>query len=239
MLLLQRSCGPVKSRAVQNRARAVGIELYPWWEHVWGQAESIARGLGQALAPHLQDKQLLSEFRLPENIKVALPGIEHANFTLTGRIDLLLVDQSTDAPVMQRMAIFPTHPCWVIDFKTGSAQKLSPQNARKRKGAFSLFFTPWPFSARGARTVSISLSTFDAPLKPQMTLEDALEITPLFRSLDILHRSGIFGMRGETENEYGYAPAYPMATRLHSGKYPRRQMGAGSRSGIFEEREGE
>ncbi len=214
-LLLLREAADREVVRVQNRAHAVGMELYPWWDQVCGQAKSIAFGLGQTLAPHLQHKRLLSEFTLPENIKVALPGSEHADFALTGRIDLLLVESGTK-PVDAKRGDFSDCSCWVIDFKTGSAQKLSPKMLEKGKGLQPLLYA-LAIHARGARTVSISLSTFDAPLKSQMDLEDALEITPLFRSLDILHRSGIFGMRGETENDYGYAPAYPMATRFIPG----------------------
>src|SRR5260221_9570040 len=36
----------------RNRARAAGIELYPWWDQVCGQARAIALGLGEMLAPH-------------------------------------------------------------------------------------------------------------------------------------------------------------------------------------------
>jgi hypothetical protein len=35
----------------------------------------------------------------------------------------------------------------------------------------------------------------------------------LFRGLDRLHRQGVFGERPAPENEYGFAPAYPIATR--------------------------
>jgi len=71
--------------------------------------------------------------------------------------------------------------------------------------------------ARGAASTAISLHTGDGPLKPQVQLDDVLEITPLFRSLDKFHRDGMFGMRPDADNAYGYSPSYPMATRFVPG----------------------
>ena len=58
------------------------------------------------------------------------------------------------------------------------------------------------------------MQTGDAPLKPQVELEDVLGMTSLFRSLDKFHREGVFGMRPDADNAYGYSPAYPLATRF-------------------------
>ena len=87
-----RSGGPGGRSALRNRARAAEVELYPWWDQVWAQARTMALGLGETLAPHLQDKQFLSEFRLPQDVMIALPGTDQADFLLKGRIDLLLVE---------------------------------------------------------------------------------------------------------------------------------------------------
>jgi len=45
-------------------------------------------------------------------------------------------------------------------------------------------------------------------------LDAALQNASLFHSLEILHRSGIFGMRPDAESDYGFSPAYPLATRF-------------------------
>lgn len=196
---------------IENRARAVGLDLYPWWEPVWAQAQAMTLGLGQRLAPHLANKQFLSEYRLPENIQVALPGMERADFVLTGRIDLLLIDNERLANDLEKDD-FSDCTCWVIDFKTGAASKLNLKAIEKGRGLQPLLYA-LAVRAKGARSVAISLSTPDAPLAPQLTVDEALEVTSLFRSFDIFHRAGIFGMRGNMENEYGYAPVYPLATR--------------------------
>ena len=104
----------------------------------------------------------------------------------------------------------------MIDFKTGSAQGLSAKKIGDGKGLQAVLYA-LAVRARGATSTAISLHTSDAPLKPQVQLDDVLRITPLFRSLDKLHRDGVFGMRADADNAYGYSPAYPMATRFVPG----------------------
>jgi len=89
-LLLLHDSADREAFAVRDRARAAGLELYPWWEQVWGQARTVALGLAETLAPHLQDKQFLCEFRLPQDVIIALPGTGQTDFVLKGRIDLIL-----------------------------------------------------------------------------------------------------------------------------------------------------
>jgi hypothetical protein len=198
--------------AVRNRARATGIELYPWWDHVWSKARTVALGLGEMLAPHLQDRQFLSEFRLPPDLMIALPGTDQADFLLKGRIDLLLVEPGAIAHDLAN-GDFSGCACWVVDFKTGSAQSLTAKKIGEGTGLQTVLYA-LAVRARGAVPTAISLHTGDAPLQPQVQLDDVLEITSLFRSLDKFHRDGVFGMRADADNAYGYSPSYPMATRF-------------------------
>jgi hypothetical protein len=190
-------------------ARQAGVDLYPWWNHVSGQARSIALGLGESLAAHLQDRQVYSEYRLPRNLLVALPGSVHADFELRGRIDLVLLETTASS---SSEGDFTNGICWVIDFKTGSAKDLNARKLEKGIGLQTLLYA-LAVRARGAGPVAVSLQTFDTRLKPQVQLDDALRSGGLFRSLEIFHRAGIFGMRPDAENDYGFAPGYPMATR--------------------------
>jgi hypothetical protein len=199
-----------EAHRVHDRARAAGLELYPWWDQVWTQARSIALGLGETLAPHLPDWQILSEFRLPPDILVALPGTEKQDFALTGRIDLLLVKPGAAASHPDR-GDFTGCTCWVIDFKTGSASSLSDKKIARGVGLQPLLYA-LAVRAKGAATLSVSLHTLAEDLNPQVDLDDALRHPDLFRSLDLFHRAGIFGMRPGTRNAYGYSPAYPIAT---------------------------
>jgi hypothetical protein len=50
-------------------------------------------------------------------------------------------------------------------------------------------------------------------LKPQVQIEQVEANVALFRSLDRMHRTGIFGQRPEPEGDYGFRRTHPMATR--------------------------
>lgn len=204
-----------ESARLRDRVRATELELYPWWNQVNGQARSITLGLGERLAPQLEGKQLLSEFRLPGDLKIALPGTDRTDFALIGRIDLLLMTPGI-VPNDPRRGDFSGCTGWVIDFKTGSASPLSATRVGKGQGLQAILYA-LAIRAGGASPVVLSLHTFDEPLKPQIDLENVLEIEPLFRSLDIFHRAGIFGQRGNADSAYGFAPTYPMATRFVPG----------------------
>jgi hypothetical protein len=175
----------------------------------------MALGLGETLAQLLPDKQFLSEFRLPPDVMIALPGTDQADFLLKGRIDLLLIEPGAIAHDLAH-GDFSSCACWVVDFKTGSAQSLSDKKIGEGKGLQTVLYA-LAVRARGAVSTSISLHTRDAPLQPQVQLDDVLEITPFFRSLDKFHRDGVFGMRADADNAYGYSPSYPMATRFVPG----------------------
>jgi len=211
-LPLLRAAADCEARAVHNHIRMAEIELYPWWDHVWCQARTIALGLGETLAPHLPGKEFLFEFRLPRELMVALPGTGQADFTLNGRIDLLLIEPA-GVPSDFAQGDFSGCMCWVIDFKTGSAQSLSAKKIAEGRGLQAVLYA-LAMRALGAASIAISLQTGDTPLKPQVELDDVLDIDPLFRSLDTLHRAGVFGMRPDADNAYGYSPSNPMATRF-------------------------
>jgi hypothetical protein len=209
--VLIRAAADREAQAVNARARAAGIELYPWWGQVWAQSRRLALDLSETLAPYLQDRQFLYEFRLPQDV-IALPGTDQADFLLKGRIDLLFVEPGAVSHDLAQ-GDFSGCACWVIDFKTGSAQSLGDKKIGEGQGLQAILYA-LAARARGAVTTSISLHTRDTPLKPQVRLEDLPGTAALFRSLDKFHRDGVFGMRAGVDNAYGYSPPYPMATRF-------------------------
>ena len=188
--------------------RISGAELHPWWIHVWGQGRAIALSLGEALAPQLQDRHFFSEYKLPSGLQIALPGTSQSDFVLRGKIDLLLIE---DAPPAFEDD-FSGCVCWVIDFKTGTSKNLNAKKIEKGVGLQAMLYA-LAVKAAGAGSVAVSLQTFDAPLDRQVKLDQIVAGATLFRSLDRLHREGIFGQRPTGETEYGYSPPYPLATR--------------------------
>jgi hypothetical protein len=196
---------------MQKRGRAAGIELYPWWKHVWGQARSITLGLGGTLAPELPGKKILSELPLPPDLLVTLPGCAVNDFALQGKIDLLLVEPASASVEPGRLDLSGC-ACWVIDFKTGSAKKM---NARLigEGNAVQIVLYGLAVRALGAASTAMSLHTFDAPLTRQVTVEDLLPITGVFRSLDTIHRLGVFGESPSGHDEFAFQPDLPITTR--------------------------
>ena len=207
--LLREAAGRELTRT-RERAATSGLRLYPWWPHVWGQARAVALGLGETLAPCLADRQFLPEFRLPDGCVVALPGSPHADFQLTGRIDLLLVEGAV--PLDRAAPALAGRACWIVDFKTGSAKELNLKQLAQGRGLQVVLYM-LAVEPLGAATTTASLHTPTAPLKAQLDLREAREQTGLFRSLDILHREGRFGLRQTQDAEYAYTPGLPMATR--------------------------
>lgn len=202
---------PALLRAAADReAQRIGAPLYPWWKHVWGEARAIALGLGEELVPHLRERLFLSEYKIPKDRSIALPGTDRADFELRGKIDLLLIEPN--AAFDPASGNFSSCSCWVIDFKTGSAKNLTPSKLEKGIGLQPMLYA-LAIRAAGAESIAVSLQTFDTSLKPQVQIEQVEAGVQLFRSLDRLHRAGIFGMRPDLESDYGFAPSYPMATR--------------------------
>ena len=201
-----------EAATVRNLAQASGMELYPWWEQVWNHARTTALGLGDAIAPYLLDRQFLSELRVADGVKIALTETGPRDFVLKGRIDLLLIEPGT-VPHDFAGDDFSGCACWVIDFKTGAAQSLTAKKISQGTGLQPLLYA-LAMRESGAVSTAISLQTADAPLQPQVRLELLPEVGALFRSLDQLHRDGVFGMRADADNAYGFSPSYPMATRF-------------------------
>ncbi len=212
-MALLRQAADQESERIRIMAERSGTNLYPWWDHVWGQARSIALGLGENLAPELGRHRLLSEYRLPSGLRVALPGTAISDFDLRGRIDLLLVAPGSPSWDPDG-GDFSGCACWIVDFKTGTSSSGLTKKKLEKGAGLQAYLYALAVRARGGEGIAVSLQTFDAPLAPQIQIEQVFAATALFQGLGRLQREGIFGMRPDAENEYGFAPDYPMATRF-------------------------
>jgi hypothetical protein len=200
------------ARHLRERANSAGLDLYPWWEQIWAQSRAIASGLAENLEPVLRDRRFELEYRLPAGLATALPGSDRADFDLKGRIDLVLFPPGAENVDPTAGSCAGT-PCWVIDFKTGSAKALGAATVAQGRGLQSLLYA-LAMRTLGAGTTAFSLLTRNAELREQADLDASLRNAPLFRSLEIMHRDGIFGMRPDAANEFGFSPSYPLATRF-------------------------
>ena len=198
-----------EAAAIRSRAQASGFPLYPWWGQVWNRARTVALQLSESLAPLLPGRAFLSEFTLPPNLMVALPGSTERDFLLRGRIDFLLLGEGM-LPEAFTPANFAGASAWIIDFKTGAARKLTPTSILNGTGLQAILYA---LAVRnlGAEKISVSLLAPESEAKSQIELNATID--PMLASLDRLHRNGIFGMRSNANSEYGFAPSYPIATQ--------------------------
>jgi len=208
--LLLRAAADREAAAVRTRADAAELDLYPWWEQVWRQARTRASQLGETLAPLLPEHTFYSEFTLPAELMVALPGSPHRDFQLKGRIDFLRVDEGTIAGTSERPD-FSGCAGWVIDFKTGASKPLSQKNVLKGTGLQAILYA-LAIRALGAETTSLSVLAPESPAEKQLDLGPAVD--PILASLEKFHRTGVFGMRPAANSDYGFAPSYPIATQF-------------------------
>jgi len=199
-----------EASAVRNRARAAGMDLYPWWEQVWGQAKTCSLQLSETLGPLLPDRQFYPELKLPNDLIVALPGSPHRDFVLKGRIDFIRIEGGVVAGTSQQPD-FSGCTCWVIDFKTGASKPLTQKNILKGTGLQAVLYA-LAVQALGAESTSLSLLAPDSDAEKQVELNSAVD--PILASLEKLHRAGVFGMRPDADSDYGYAPKYPIATQF-------------------------
>ena len=211
--VLVRAAADREAATIRAHAGEEDVALYPWWEQVWMQARTRAVQLAESLAPALPDHEFLSEFSLPDDLIIALPGSPRADFQLKGRIDFLRIDRG-DAMHDPGHPDFRNCDGWVIDFKTGAAKKLTVEQALKGSGLQAVLYA-LAVRSLGAESVAISLLAPGSELKAQLQL--APDLDPILASLDTLHRRGIFGMRADANSDYGFNPAYPIATQFVPG----------------------
>ena len=198
-------------KAVQKRARDTGIDLYPWWRQMWAQARAVASSLARGVGPELAGKKALTEFTLPKTIEIALPGASRADFALRGRLDLVLVEPVT-ASASQDASEFARCRAWVIDFKTGNDSGLTDKRLQKGHGLQTALYG-LALRALGAEAVAMSVLTPGAVLKQQLTDLQLLTLQEPFRTIDAMHRTGVFGQAPVEDRDHGFAPDYPMTTR--------------------------
>ena len=107
---------------------------------------------------------------MPEGLAVALPGTTAADFELKGRVDLIMAMPGS-APCDPVAGEFTDTACWVVDYKTGSAKKLTDKKIAAGEGLQPVLYA-LAVQKLGAAEVDVSIQTRDAELEPQVSLDD-------------------------------------------------------------------
>jgi transposase-like protein len=200
------------AHAVQKIARELNIKLYPWWRQLWAQSQAVALALAKVLVPELTAKKALAEIKLPRSLEIALPGTNRATFELRGKLDLLLLEPPTATTTE---AAFDANGCsaWIIDFKTGSDSGLTEKRLEKGHG-LQIALYGLALRALGAQPVHFSVLTPGAVLKRQLEETGSRGASEPFRTIEAMHRWGLFGQSDQEDRAHGFAPDYPMTTRI-------------------------
>ena len=207
-------------------ARAAGIDLKPVSSFrdfdrqvsIWNSKYDGQRPLLDA-AGHALDASALSPADRVDAILrwSALPGASRHHWGT----DIDLIDANAVAPDYNVQLIpeefEPAGPfahcrAWVIDFKTGSDSSLTDRRLQKGQG-LQIALYGLGLRALGAEAVTLSVLTPGAELKRQLADEKVLAMQEPFRTIDAIHRTGVFGQSPAEDREHGFAPDYPMTTR--------------------------
>lgn len=201
-----RASADAERDALQKLCRSLGKAIPDWWTSGWLNARYLARHLGGKMAGAEGWPWMVAEFPIGREGPVSLPG--DITLPLRGRIDLILAQEET--------ADFTNAIVWVVDYKTGSTKKLSTgqlHDTLVKGSTLQLGLYALALRALGAAEVSASiLSSAIKDVSPQMEVSELLPHTNVFADLAEMHRTGVFGMKGELRAAFGFAPTYPLAT---------------------------
>jgi PD-(D/E)XK nuclease superfamily len=204
---------------VQDLCTARDTPLPDWWLSGWSNALYLADCLAAKLSDLSNDwSGWAVEWPLGSPFASISLG-DNETLRLRGRIDLILARGERN-----RSPLGYPH-LWLVDYKTGRQRGFNLHELRGRESMAQKFrrqltkskgvqLALYALAARelGAEHVQLTvLGTID-DLEPQFRLEDALAQTEFWRELHRMQETGVFGMLGPVHSDYGFAPAYPLAT---------------------------
>ena len=196
---LQRAAAQVRADAERSFA-AAGRHMPSWWRAVHAQAAAMCAQLADALADAVAEgwQRGTAEWTLPEPVQAVLPG--GRRLRLRGRVDLLLARGENG-------------PHRLIDYKTGSTPTLRPADVAKGLGLQILLYGI-ALDACGMKQAGVSAIRPGAVLEPPVDPARLLGHPPVAAALDCLGKmqdTGVFGMKGNTREEFTFSLTYPLA----------------------------
>ena len=201
---LREALARVRGRAEAFRDRLAAVlarhqrTLPDWWLSTWQQALLVAEQLATSVGNVNGPTHLATEWTLARGTALTLP--DRGLLRVHGRIDLLL----TSGEALEDV--------WIVDYKTGDRERLKIKELAAGTG-LQLALYALALRELGATRAGVSLLTTSLQLDaPQLDLAALDTLGPLWRGLQHMQESGIFGMRGKWRDEYAYANDYPLAT---------------------------
>jgi hypothetical protein len=202
---------------VQHLCEACGRSLPDWWSSGWSNALYVADCLAAHLAGLEEDwSHLTTEWQLasPEIISLG----HKKNLRVRGRIDLILARGQPNASI-------GFDDLWVIDYKTGRKRGFNLRELRRNESpeqkllkqlvagrGVQLGLYALAVHALGASNVRLTLLAPAGEVEPQFDLDHVTAQKDFWCELYHMQETGVFGMLEAVRPEYGFAPAYPLAT---------------------------
>lgn len=140
-----------------------------------------------------------TEWELPKHFSVPLE--DGSQLLLSGQIDLALsLQKQTEEHSL-------SGHIWVLDYKTGTAKRKI--DLKKGEG---LQLALYGLACCNADEISIGFVQADQAITALWTKQDFLVHASFWQGLARMQQTGIFGMRGEVHDEFGFGQSYPLAT---------------------------
>lgn len=179
---------------------ADGASVPQWWLTAFTQASAMAQQLLGSIERVLSEGWTngATEWTLPKNARALLA--DGTELFLRGRIDLVLSRGSG--------------PLWVVDYKTGARSRPSASVMANTGVGLQVLLYALALKAAGAEEVQLTLASPLDPLVPQATAGELLDdpkVASLLSTLQVMQRTGVFGMKGGMAEEYGAVAQYPLA----------------------------
>ncbi|WP_269539203.1 PD-(D/E)XK nuclease family protein [Cerasicoccus fimbriatus] len=194
---------------ITDAFRAAKRELPDWWRLDWSIARSHALRFAASLEA-LDWQSIRTEWPLPGE-PLNLPGHALDGLVLTGRIDVVLSNESADTLNDFPEGAWPTMArAWVIDFKTGSDAKLTPGQLKKGSG-IQIALYALAMNALGSEQVCTTLLKPGDAIESQMSLEKIRDLGEPWEVIRRMATTGQIGLRGAQRDDFRFVGDYPLA----------------------------
>ncbi len=194
-----RQAATTDRREVHEAFEAAGRVVPGWWNAGWTEALWLAEEFAAKISALPDWPYLTAEWELPRGVEAKISD-GHV-LRLRGRIDLLLAQK----PKLDGGKL------WVLDYKTGRAEKLSASKLVRGTGVQVALYA-LALHALGASDVGASLVRPGEPVEVELSPEKVLAASAVWEELCTMQDTGVFGMRGAVRPEFGFASQYPLAT---------------------------
>jgi hypothetical protein len=195
-----------------------GKTLPDWWASGLSNALYVADCLAAKVSDLPDWSEMAVEWSLGSPTALISLG-EDRTLRIRGRIDLILARRKSEKSKIGYADL------WVVDYKTGRQRGFNLRELRRKDTPEQKFLRQLiegrgvqlalyalAVHAQGAEEVQLTLLSPAEELRPQFELPHVLAQQNFWRELHRIQQTGIFGMLGPVQRDFGFAKKYPLAT---------------------------